>query len=287
MKTYLFPGQGSQQVGMGKDLFPHFREQANTASEILGYSIEDLCLLDSNQALNNTSYTQPAIYVVSVLSYLKQQEENSEVPDFVAGHSLGEFTALFAAGMVTFETGLKLVQKRGEIMETIKDGGMAAVIGLDETIIRNILLDNNIETIDLANINSGSQIVISGPKSEILKAKPIFETNGCQMYVPLKVSGAFHSRYMEAARQEFKKSLEATEFSEPKIPIISNVTARPYQSGKYKEYLEQQLTSPVRWADSMHYLIEKGPMDFFEIGPGTVLTRLIDALKKESVVGYS
>jgi malonyl CoA-acyl carrier protein transacylase len=283
MKTYVFPGQGSQQKGMGANLFEEFKDKVVEADTILGYSIQELCLTNSNDNLNQTQYTQPALYIVNALSYLKKIKETGAKPDFVAGHSLGEYDALFAAGAFDFATGLKLVQKRGQLMSRATGGGMAAVIGLKEEQIADALKRNNLQTIEMANYNSLTQIVISGPKQDIEAAKPIFEgSEGAQMYVVLKTSGAFHSRYMEEAKKEFEVFLNAFQFSELTIPVISNVHARPYKQSDIKQNLIEQITHPVKWTESIRYLMGRGEMEYEEIGVGNVLTRLIKRITMES-----
>jgi malonyl CoA-acyl carrier protein transacylase len=283
MKTYVFPGQGSQKKGMGADLFEEFGELVAEADAILGYSIKELCLNDVADQLNQTKYTQPALYTVNALSYLKKVKETGVKPDFVAGHSLGEYDALFAAGAFDFATGLKLVQKRGQLMSSATGGGMAAVIGLKADQIAEALERNNLRNIEMANHNSPLQIVISGPKQDVENAKPVFEAiPGIQMYVILKTSGAFHSRYMEAAKREFEVFLDSIQFSEISIPVISNFTARPYQQSEFKRNLAEQITNPVKWTESIRYLMGLGEMEFEEIGVGKVLTGLVRRIKMES-----
>lgn len=277
MTAYIFPGQGSQHKGMGGDLFDEFAELTATTDEILGHSIKERCLADPNRQLNETQYTQPALYVVNALSYLKRIKETGKIPDYVAGHSLGEYNALFAAGAFDFETGLIMTKKRGELMSLATGGGMAAVIGLNEEQIVNILEQNNLQSIDIANYNSPSQIVISGRKNDIDYAKPVFERNkDVLMFIPLNTSGAFHSRYMEEAKRKFEIFLNNLNFSSKlAIPVISNVHARPYKQSDIKQNLIEQITHPVRWAESIRYLMGLGEMEFVEIGPGRVLTGLI------------
>lgn len=283
MITYVFPGQGSQSKGMGGGLFDEFKQLTAEADEILGYSIKELCLEDTKLNLSQTQYTQPALYVVNALSYLSKVKETGRKPDYVAGHSLGEYNALFAAGAFEFVTGLKLVQKRGELMSRAIGGGMGAVIGLNEEQIADALQQNNMLTIDIANYNSPTQIVISGLKKDIDDAKPIFEgMKEVQMFLPLKTSGAFHSRYMEEARKDFEIFLQAFTFSDLHIPVISNVHARPYKQSAIKQNLIEQITSPVKWTESIRYLIGLGEMNFEELGPGKVLTGLFRRIKKEA-----
>lgn len=282
MIAYVFPGQGSQRKGMGKDLFDEFKELTTKADDILGYSIKELCLEDPQQKLNQTEYTQPALFVVNAMIYLKHIKDTGRIPDYVAGHSLGEYNALFASEAFDFETGLKIVRKRGQLMSKAKNGGMAAVIGLTEEKIEEILVDNNLNNIDIANYNTPSQIVISGLKDEIEKAQPIFEKSGAIKYVILKTSGAFHSRYMVEARDEFKNYLDKFNLSKLSIPVISNVTARPYKLSEIKHNLIEQITSSVKWTESMRYLMGKREMEIEQIGPGFTLTGLVRAIKNEA-----
>jgi trans-AT polyketide synthase/acyltransferase/oxidoreductase domain-containing protein len=278
MKAYLFPGQGSQYKGMGANLFDQFPDYTAKADSILGYSIKSLCLSDPDNVLSKTQFTQPALYVVSALSYLETMQENGVKPDFVAGHSLGEYNALFAAGMIDFETGLRLVKKRGELMSKASGGSMAAVLNCDINTIYSILKENNLAGIDIANFNSPKQIVLSGPNDEIGLATSIFKKAGAT-FIPLNVSAAFHSRYMQTASNEFSAFLNQFEFSAPVIPIISNLSACPYSLSDAKNNLTQQISHPVHWTDSIRYLLGCGVTEFKEIGPGNVLTKLVQAIQ--------
>ncbi|MFB0636030.1 ACP S-malonyltransferase [Bacillus rugosus] len=283
MITYVFPGQGSQQKGMGQGLFEEYQYLTDQADQILGYSIEKLCIEKSYLDLNHTQYTQPALYVVNALNYLKRVEETGRKPDFAAGHSLGEYNALFAAGAFDFGTGLRLVKKRGELMGRITGGGMAAVIGLNKEEATAVLEEHHLHDIDVANENTPRQIVISGPKKEIEKARTVFEnTKDVKLFHPLNVSGAFHSRYMKQAKQEFKQFIDSFHFSPLTIPVISNVYAEPYHQDRLKETLSEQMDSTVKWTDSIRFLMGRGEMEFEEIGPGTVLTGLIHRIKNEA-----
>ncbi len=282
MKAYIFPGQGSQSKGMGRELFTHYRKHLREADEILGYSLEELCLVNPDQKLNKTEFTQPALFVVNALSYLKTLESVQAPPDFVAGHSLGEYNALFAAKVIDFSTGLRLVQKRGELMASAKDGGMAAIIGMDEQAIRSILDENNLGNVAIANLNSPSQIVIAGDKLQIAAAASLFEHNASIQLFILNVSGAFHSKLMESSYTRFNHYLEKFHFSPPEIPVISNVTARPYLDNSVQELLARQITHPVLWMDSVRYMWGKGVENFKEIGPGNVLTRIVKTIQKET-----
>ena len=289
MLAYVFPGQGSQSRGMGEGLFERYPDLTSKADEVLGYSIRELCLEDPRRELNKTQFTQPALFVVNALSYLSKREDTGKTPDFVAGHSLGEFNALLASGCFDFETGLKLVKKRGELMSDAPKGGMAAILNSSKDDIEKTLKENNLINIDIANYNTGSQIVISGPIADIGKAQSFFQ-GGKVMYYPLNTSGAFHSRYMEPVREKFKAYLNSFTFSGLEIPVISNVTALPYSAEQVVENLSNQISSCVLWSDSVRYLIEESRRSgesilIEEVGHGDVLTKIVSRIMDE--VGYS
>lgn len=282
MKAYLFPGQGAQYVGMGGTLFKEFPDYTAIADRVLGYSIEELCLRNSSKLLDSTAYTQPALYVVNVLSYLKELQ-NAGAPDFVAGHSLGEYCALYAAGVFDFETGLKIVQKRGALMNSATGGGMAAVIGLTEEAILHILEEHCLDKLDVANLNAPTQIALSGLKEDVEAAQSIFERNGALAYVILNVSGAFHSRYMHPSALEFREFLSHLHFSEPSIPVIANLTARPYSVGNAIDYMAEQMISSVKWTESVRYLMGRHPeIELVQIGPGHVIEGLVNKIRREA-----
>ncbi|WP_042859477.1 ACP S-malonyltransferase [Dickeya sp. NCPPB 3274] len=281
IQVYMFPGQGSQKRGMGEGLFRRFADLTRIADNILGYSIETLCLDDPDGNLNRTQYTQPAIYVVNALSYFMTLEETGTRPDFVLGHSLGEFNALLAAECFDFSTGLKLVKRRGELMGQADGGGMAAVLGASEAQIRELLQIKRLGHIDLANFNTPSQIVISGPRSDIMNAVDAFEESNIRC-VPLNTSGAFHSRLMQEAMVQFEKYLQSFQFLALKIPVIANKTARPYQEEMLLTCLAQQIASPVRWSESIQYLMSLGTVTFTEMGQGNVVGGLVEKIKAET-----
>jgi trans-AT polyketide synthase/acyltransferase/oxidoreductase domain-containing protein len=273
MKAIVFPGQGSQFKGMGKDLFPLFPEQVACASDILGYSLEELCLHDPQGLLSQTQYTQPALYVVNALHYLHRPER----ADFFAGHSLGEYNALLAAGVFSFETGLRLVNKRGELMGAASGGGMAAVLGIAAQEVRAMLDQHGLDQIDIANINSPTQTVIAGRKDKLAEAAELFAKKNLRC-VMLNVSAAFHSRHMRAAQAEFAGFLQSFTFAPPQVTVIANATARPYDSARIAETLAAQIASPVQWVDSIRYVLGRGEVEFHEIG-ASVLSKMVQEIK--------
>lgn len=282
MIAYLFPGQGSQKRGMGGDLFDEFKDLVEKTDQILGYSIRELCLDDPDKKLGQTQFTQPAIYVVNALTYYRRREETGETPDYVAGHSLGEYNALLAAEVFDYETGLKLVRKRGELMGQASGGGMAAVIGLTDEQIERVLAENDLTRIKIANYNTALQLVVAGPAADIKGAGDLFKSAGARLYVPLDVSGAFHTGHMESAKEAFAGFIDPFYFGKCAVPVISNVHARPYDDSAIKETLIRQITSPVRWSDSVRYLMGRGEIRFEEIGHGQVLTGMVKRIKNEA-----
>ena len=279
----LFPGQGSQVKGMGGDLFDRYDDWTITADTILDYSIKELCLDDPRSELGRTEFTQPALFVVNAMTYRARLEDGRESATIVAGHSLGEYNALAAAGVFDFETGVKLVRRRGEIMSKVTGGGMAAVIGLNRAAIENVLAQSDAgRRLDVANFNSFDQTVIAGPQADLASVKSDFQNAGVRAYVPLNVSAPFHSRYMKAAQDEFAKELDATRFYPPVISVIANVTGRPHDgdAARVRQTLAQQIGHSVRWLDTMLYLLDQPEPQFEEVGPGNVLTKLLAQIRK-------
>ncbi len=273
--AFLFPGQGSQSVGMGAEVFARYPELIEEADQTLGYSLSSICLEDSGGQIGNTEFTQPALYLVSFLE-AKAKIEDGQTPAFAAGHSVGEFAALAVAGCMSFADGLKMVSRRGQIMAEVSGGGMAAVIGLGSDPIRATLSEIGSTEVDLANFNSPGQIVISGPAEQIEVSLAPLKEAGARMVVPLKVSGAFHSRMMEEPARNYSRFLEGITFSDPTFPVYSNVEAKPYPGGDgITALLTRQIHSPVRWTELITQMRLDGADEFVECGPGNVLTKLL------------
>ncbi|WDP92492.1 MAG: ACP S-malonyltransferase [Desulfobacter sp.] len=273
----VFPGQGSQEKGMGGGLFSRFPRMVEAAGDILGYSIRDLCLHDPDDRLRSTQYAQPALFTVNALAWEAARENGEELPAFVAGHSLGEYNALTASGVLDFATGLRLVKKRGELMNRTENGGMAAVIGPGPDEIRDCLAAAGVCGVYIANLNTPAQTVVSGTREGIGAAKQLFGAMAGARFKVLNVSGAFHSPLMEGAAAEFSAYLAGFELLAPKIPVVSNVLARPYSGGAdgMRELLCRQIISPVRWMESIRYMAENGAQRFQETGPGRVLGNMV------------
>lgn len=266
---------------MGHDCFEAFPDLVREADDILGYSIVDLCLENPDEKLGQTQFTQPALFTVNALMYLQRLQAASDIPpDLAAGHSLGEYNALFSAGVFDFATGLRLVQRRGEIMSRVEGGGMAAVIGLAPDEIDGVLKDAGFSDIDIANLNSPKQTVISGSKPDIEAAQAAFEAAGARMYVVLKVSGAFHSRYMAESAAEFADYLADIDFMPPQFPVIANYSAQPYDNAAVRDHLVKQIDNSVRWTDTIEYLLDQADPQIEEIGPGKVLSSLVRQIQR-------
>jgi malonyl CoA-acyl carrier protein transacylase len=276
----MFPGQGSQSKGMGGDLFDRFADWTDVADRTLGYSIRELCLDDPRGELGQTRFTQPALFVVNAMTYRVREEAGRGAPAFLAGHSLGEYNALVAAGVFDFATGLGLVARRGALMGAVSGGGMAAVIGLEPDRIEEVLAASEAgRRLDVANFNSFDQTVIAGAKEDLAAVKAAFQEAGAR-FIPLKVSAPFHSRYMQDPMREFGAHLQGIALAEPRVPVVSNVTGRPYESARLRETLARQIGESVRWLDSVLYMLDQGATDFEEVGPGTVLTGLVGKIRE-------
>lgn len=278
--VWVFPGQGSQHKGMGAKLFARFPQLVREADEVLGYSIRELCLDDPKNVLKQTEYTQPALFVTSALSFLARREQGDAPPDVYVGHSLGEFNAIFAAGGFDFKTGVALVVERGRLMSRATTGAMAAVIGLDQDKVRELLASSPFDKIDIANINSSEQIVISGEEDQIARCDALFVAAGGR-YVRLNVSAAFHSRFMRDVEQQFAAYLAGMPLHPLNAEVIANCTAHPYPMSGYQELLVRQITHPVKWYESISRLLSRGAVTLEEVGPGDVLTKLFFKIKQK------
>ena len=266
---------------MGGPLFDRFADWTASADRVLGYSIRELCVDDPRGELGLTQFTQPALFVVNAMTYRARIEDGGSPPAFAAGHSLGEYNALLAAGAFDFETGLTLVKRRGELMGQVSGGGMAAVIGMPPAGIQDVLAATEEgQRLDVANFNSFDQTVIAGPTADIAAIKARFEAAGVRAFIPLKVSAPFHSRYMREPQQEFAGFLSGFAFDAPALPVVANATAAPYEATAVRDTLAQQIGSAVRWLDSMLFLMDRGVTEFEEVGPGSVLAKLIVQIRK-------
>ncbi len=285
MKAYVFPGQGAQFTGMGQDLynrFPVAKEMFEEANRILGFDITNLMFTGSDEDLKQTKVTQPAIFLHSVV--LARVLGDSFKPDMVAGHSLGEFSALVANKTLSFSDGLLLVSKRASAMQKaceIRPSTMAAILGLEDNIVEEVC--SGIKGVVVpANYNSPGQIVISGAVESIDEAIEILKTKGAKRALKLAVGGAFHSPLMEPARIELEQAIKATKFSKPLCPVYQNVNAQAViDPDAIRANLVTQLTSPVRWTQIVKNMIASGATSFVEVGPGTVLQGLIKKVDRE------
>jgi [acyl-carrier-protein] S-malonyltransferase len=285
----LFAGQGAQVVGMGKDLAAKY-ESARTwferARAVVGYDLAQICFSGPEQELTKTEHAQPGIFLVSWVAWqlLKERLPDLQV-QATAGLSLGEFTALAAAGVLGFEDGLRLVRKRGQFMQEACDatkGGMAAIIGLDEAATREVCAQAGVV---LANLNCPGQLVISGEAEQIAQACELAKTKGARRALPLTVAGAYHSPLMATAQPKLDAELANATIAVPQLEVISNVTARPHGgTANIRELLVQQVTSSVRWEESMRYLLGQGFTRFIEIGPGTALSGFMKRIEKSAIM---
>jgi len=285
MKAYVFPGQGAQFTGMGKDLYeqsPLAKELFEKANEILGFRITDIMFEGTAEELKETKVTQPAVFLHSVV--LAKTLGDDFQPQMVAGHSLGEFSALVANGALSFEDGLKLVSKRALAMQKaceIKPSTMAAVLGLEDSVVEDVCASID-GIVVAANYNCPGQLVISGETSAVEKACEAMKAAGAKRALILPVGGAFHSPMMEPAREELAAAIEATTFSAPICPVYQNVTASAVSDPEeIKKNLIIQLTAPVRWTQSVQQMIKDGASIFTEVGPGKVLIGLVGKIDKE------
>ncbi len=283
--AYVFPGQGAQFPGMGKNLYEQSeaaKELFDRANEILGFQITDIMFGGTDMELKQTNVTQPAVFLHSVILFLTTPDLS---PDMVAGHSLGEFSALIANKALSFEDGLRLVAKRAEAMQracTINPSTMAAVLGMEDAKVEEICADISAEVVVAANYNCPGQLVISGSNAGVALACERLKAAGAKRALMLPVGGAFHSPLMEPARKELMQAIEDTTFSAPTCPVYQNVDAQPYTDPEIiKQNLINQLTAPVRWTQTVQNMIQNGAGSFTEVGPGSVLQGLVKKINRE------
>jgi [acyl-carrier-protein] S-malonyltransferase len=284
-QAFVFPGQGAQFPGMGKDLYDN-NEQAKAlfeqANEILGFRISDIMFSGTDEELKQTKVTQPAVFLHSVISFMVKEHDT---PDMTAGHSLGEFSALVAAGALTFEDGLKLVAQRAAAMQKaceLNPSTMAAILGLDDAVVEQVCSGIADEVVVPANYNTPGQLVISGSIAGIDAACVAMKEAGAKRALVLQVGGAFHSPLMQPAQEDLKAAIEYTTFNTPHCPVYQNVDAQPYTDATaIKQNLINQLTAPVRWTQTVQNMSADGATSFTECGPGNVLQGLIKKINKE------
>jgi [acyl-carrier-protein] S-malonyltransferase len=284
--VYVFPGQGAQFSGMGKDLYENnakAKELFEKANEILGFRISDIMFAGSEEELKQTNVTQPAVFIHSVITYLTLAQET---PNMTAGHSLGEFSALVAAGVLTFEDALKLVAKRADAMQKacqLTPSTMAAILGLEDDKVVAICATVTDEIVVPANYNCPGQLVISGTIAGVNTACDLLKVAGAKRALVLPVGGAFHSPLMQPAQEELKAAIEATDFKNAQCPVYQNVDAQPYtEAVAIKQNLMNQLTAPVRWTQSVQNMITDGATNFIESGPGNVLQGLVKKIDRNA-----
>ena len=287
--AFLFPGQGSQNVGMGKDLYDNYTAAKNvfdTADIILEKSLKQLCFEGPEEDLKQTVNTQPAIVTTSIAALESLRSEFDMKPDYVAGHSLGEYCAMYTAGVMDLETTLKAIQKRANLMSAVKGGGMAAVLNAPKGSVEKAIEEaSKIGYVDIANYNSPAQVVLTGDEIAVQKAGELLLETGARRVVPLAVSGAFHSKFMENAGQEFEKFVSDLPLKDGSIPVITNVDATETKlANDFREKMPRQIYSSVYWTQTIQKMVENGVDTFIEIGPGKVLAGLNKKIAPEMTV---
>ncbi|MDI2032023.1 acyltransferase domain-containing protein [Saccharopolyspora sp. TS4A08] len=279
----LFPGQGAQFRGMGDDLFWRYPGLTRFAAGVLGYDLAALCRDDPDGVLARTRYTQPALFVVNALHTFEREHDEQRRADYYLGHSLGEYNALLAAGAFDFETGLRLVAKRAELMDAASGGGMTAVMDVPEPRLREIFAEHDVSGVDIAGYNTDQQLVIAAT-DEVLRAAHAALKEHRVRFAPLKVSAPFHSRYMAPVRAEFEEFLRGFTFDTPHTPVIANTTGRPHRPDGLVAALGEQLVSPVRWTDSVRHLLSADPdLEHEEIG-GRAVQRMVTRIRQATPV---
>ena len=284
--AFLFPGQGSQSVGMGKDLYDNYESAKNvfdTADKVLGKSITKMCFEGPDEDLKQTVNTQPSIVTMSIAALEALKSELDLTPSYTAGHSLGEYCAMYAAGVMSLDDALKLIQKRADLMSETKGGSMAAVLNAPEGSVEKALQEaSSVGYVDVANYNSPVQVVITGDSDAVAKASELLKEAGVRKVVPLAVSGAFHSKFMENAGKEFEGFVSEFNLSDSKLPVITNVDAEPTTlAADFKSKMPKQIYSSVHWTQTIEKMIADGVDTFIEIGPGKVLAGLNKKINAE------